>query len=172
MYEQRLPLPIGGRDPFRRYGRLWFASGRDRLRALLLTMGVCAAVAGGIVGSQTPAVAVRADANAYSLGSIHLPAQSPGVYAGAEGAVVIDRSQPGVVQAGGSTNLHGVPMQGACALDVNGRTESCLFVLGRQTLRADDTRTSGGWRRRYQDGQQVDISLPAGTVPVPFALGR
>jgi hypothetical protein len=171
-YEQRLPLPIGGRDPFRRYGRLWFVSGRDRLRILLLTAGVIAAAAGGLVGSQTPAVAVSADNNAYSLGSIHLPAQSPGIYAGPEGAVVIEQPQPGVIQAGGSTNLHGVPMLGTCAVDPGDRTESCLFSIAGQTLRADDIRTNNGWRRRYQDGQEVDISLPAGTVPVPFALGR
>jgi hypothetical protein len=166
-YDQRLPLPLGDRNPIRRYGRLWFVSGRDRFRALLLAVGVTAAVSGGLLGARTPEVSVTANNEAYSLGTIRLPAQGNGIYSGPQGAVVIQEQR-----AGASTTLHGLTVLGTCTLDPNGRSESCYFQLGNQALRATDQRTPTGWHRRYQDGQELDIALPNGTVPVPFPLGR
>lgn len=171
MYDQRLPIPIGGKDPIRRYRRAWFVRGRDRLRLLLLALGVAAAVSGGLVGARPPVVSVRADSNAYTLGNVSLPAQGGGVYGGSQGAVVIE-NRLGSLSAGGATTLHGMQMRGSCALDFDRRGELCRFQLGDRSLLAQDTRTQDGWHRRYQDGQQVDIALPDGTVPVPFALGR
>lgn len=172
MYDQRLPLPIGGQDPTRRYRRPWFASSRDRNRVLLLTAAVTLTVAGGLLGARQPVVSVELGKGAYTIGSIDLPAQGGGVYAGPQGAVVIDQSSAGTVRAGGSTMLHGVPAQGTCTVPAGGRSEHCSFSLGGRGLAADDARTAGGWHRIYSDGQAVDIALPAGTVPVPFPLGR
>ena len=172
MYDQRLPLPIGGQDPTRRYRRPWFASPRDRNRVLVLVAAVALTVAGGLLGAHQPVVTVELRPGMYTIGSIHLAAQGGGVYAGTQGAVVIDESPAGSVRAGGSTMLHGAPTQGSCTVASGGRTEHCDFSLDGRALHADDARTTGGWHRVYSDGQTVDIALPSGTVPVPFPLGR
>jgi hypothetical protein len=170
-YDQRLPLPPLGPTPMRRYRRFWFASGRDRIRVLLLALGVAAAVAGGLLGVRQPVVNVQLDAQYYRVGSITLPEQGDGVYAGPEGAIVIQQSDV-AVSAGGSTSLRGAPTRGSCVMAGDGRREHCQFQIGDRAVGADDTRTTGGWRRRYQDGQTIDIGLPRGPVPVPFPIGR
>lgn len=170
-FDQRLPLPVGGRSPIRRYRRFWFATGRDRLRLAVLAVGVVAAALGGVFGTRPPVVAVAMTSQYYQVGSISLPTQGEGVYAGPGGAVVIEAG-PQATLAGGSTSLHGVPMKGSCTMDANGQREDCQFHLGDRALQATDTRTTTGWHRRYQDGQTVDMALPNGSVPVPFAVGR
>jgi hypothetical protein len=170
-FDQRLPLPVGGRSPIRRYRRFWFAAGRDRLRLVVLTVGVIAAVLGGVFGTRQPTVAVEMTGQYYEIGSISLTTRGDGVYAGADGAVVIEQGR-GETVAGGSTTLHGVPMKGSCTMPSSGDGEKCRFDLGGRSLRATDTRTATGWHRRYQDGRTVDIALPGDAVPVPFAIGR
>lgn len=170
-YDQRLPLPPLAPTPLRRYGRFWSASGRDRIRVLFLLAGVAAAVAGGLLGTRQPVVSVQLDSQYYRLGSISLPQQGEGVYAGPEAAIVIQQS-PAEVDAGGSTSLHGAPTRGGCAMAPDGHDEQCRFQIGDRTLQAADTRTAGGWHRHYGDGQTVDIDLPKGPVPVPFPIGR
>lgn len=170
-FDQRLPIPVGGRSPIRRYRRFWFATGRDRLRLAVLAVGILAAVLGGVFGTRPPVVAVEMTDEYYQIGSTSLATQGDGVYAGTGGAVVIEPG-PDTTLAGGSTSLHGVPMRGSCTMQTSGSREDCEFKLGDQALRATDTRTSTGWHRRYQDGQTVDMALPNGPVPVPFAIGR
>ncbi|MGH7881736.1 MAG: hypothetical protein ACREN8_02355, partial [Candidatus Dormibacteraceae bacterium] len=89
-YDQRLPLPLGGLDPVRKYGRFWSIGGRDWLRIILLAGGVASAVGGGVLGSIQPPVNVQIDSQGYHIGAILLPPQGIGTYAGEAGAVVIE----------------------------------------------------------------------------------
>lgn len=170
-FDQRLPLPVGGSNPIRRYRRFWFATGRDRLRLAVLAVGVLAAALGGLLGARPPEVAIELNAGYYRIGSITLPSQGDGVYSGPGGAVVIQKG-PAATVAGGSTSLRGAPTKASCTMEADGKSERCVFALGNHTFQATDTRTSTGWHRRYDDGQTVDMALPSGPVPVPFPIGR
>jgi hypothetical protein len=170
-FDQRLPLPVGGRNPTRRYRRFWLATGRDRLRLAVLAVGVLAAVLGGLLGARPPELAIEQTVGYYRIGSVTLPSQGDGVYSGPDGAVVVQKG-PAETLAGGSTSLRGVPMKGSCTMEADGKSERCVFTSGTHTLRATDSRTSTGWHRRYDDGQTVDMALPSGPVPVPFPIGR
>jgi hypothetical protein len=131
-------------------------------------VGLAAAATGGLLGA-TPAIpTVGMDAGAYRVGDVALPARGGGVYAGPEGAVVIQ----GQVAAA-STRLRGVTALGSCRLAADGRSERCTFVLGGRRLTAEDRLDGGGWDRRYGDGETVRITLSGGRpAPVPIALGR
>ena len=64
-------------------------------------------------------------------------------------------------------------MIGECAYVERADHESCLFTVGDTTVTATDTRSEGGWHRRYGDGQEVNLEVAGrAVVPVPFALGR
>jgi hypothetical protein len=171
MYDQRLPLPLGGRDPARSQRRPWYAEGRGRLRAVVLLLAVAASVGGALLSMRQPTLSVRMTVYSYDIGNVSLPVEGDGIYASSAGAIVI--SQTGaVVDAGGATVYRGQTALGACSMAADEKSETCRFRLGNQTLTAEDVRTATGWRRRYQDGSVVDIALPAGTAPVPFPLGR
>lgn len=171
MYDQRLPLPLGGPDPARGPRRPWYAEGRGRLRALVLLLGVAASVAGALLSMRQPTIAVRMTVNSYDIGNVSLPVAGDGIYASSAGALVLSQNGQ-VIDAGGATVYRGQNAVGACSMAADRRTEACRFQLGTQTLSAEDVRTRTGWRRRYQDGSTVEIALPAGTAPVPFPLGR
>lgn len=168
---QRLPLPIGSPHPIRRSPQpvRLSAHGRSALSAVL---GLAAAAAGAVLATVTPPVDVGLDADRYRVGNVILLARGGGVYAGAEGAVVIAGGADGL-RASGSTRLHGERMLGSCRLTPDRRSERCSFVLGGRSLTAIDQLDRGGWNRRYQDGQTFRIQLDGGrAVPVPIALGR
>jgi hypothetical protein len=160
---QRLPLPVGSKHPVRRSLR----GARNGLRPGAL-LGLLAAAAGAALGAIPPSVTVGLDAGAYRVGEVALPARGGGVYAGPEGAVVLDGPR-----AAGATRLHGARMLGWCRLAADARAEQCTFQLDGHTLTAVDRLASGGWDRRYGDGATVRITLLGGRpVPVPIALGR
>jgi hypothetical protein len=160
---QRLPLPVGSPHPVRSVRR----GPRARLRPGAL-LGLLAASAGAALGATQPAVTVGMDGGAYRVGEVTLTARGGGVYAGPEGAVVVDGPR-----AAASTRLHGMRMVGSCRLDADARGERCTFDLGGAALTARDRLAGGGWDRRYGDGATVRIELRGGRpVPVPIALGR
>lgn len=167
MEVQRLPLPVGSPHPVRRPARL----GRLRLPAagrVTTVLALLAAAAGALLGATPPAVTVGVDPAAYRVGDIALPARGAGVYAGTEGAVVIQGRQ-----AAASTSLRGVPAAGSCRLAADSRGERCTFVLGGRRLTAVDRLDGAGWDRRYDDGATARIGLSGGRpVPVPIPLGR
>ena len=135
-------------------------------------LGLAAAAAGAVLATVEPTVDVALDATSYRVGNVILPARGGGVYASAEGAVVIADGADGL-RASGSTRIHGVRMLGSCQVARDQQSERCSFDLGGRSLTAIDQLDRGGWNRRYQDGQrfriQLDSSRPA---PVPIALGR
>jgi len=125
-----------------------------------------------VLATVTPPVDVALDADRYRVGNVILLARGGGVYAGADGAVVIPEGAAGL-RASGSTRLHGERMLGSCQLTPDRRSERCSFDLGGRSLTAIDRLDNGGWNRRYQDGQTFRIQLDGGqAVPVPIALGR
>jgi hypothetical protein len=164
---QRLPLPVGSPHPVRRQPRAVGFRLRVGGTATAL-LGLAAAAAGGLLGATPSTVTVGMDAGAYRVGDVALPARGGGVYAGPEGAVVVQGPA-----AAASTRLRGVTALGSCRLAGDARTERCTFVLGGRRLTAEDRLTGGGWDRRYDDGATARISLSRGRpVPVPIALGR
>ena len=168
---QRLPLPIGSPHPIRRSRQPVRLSTRGR-PALAGVVGLAAAAAGAVLATVTPPVDVALDADSYRVGSVALLARGGGVYASAQGAVVIAEGDDGL-RASGSTRLHGERMLGSCQLAPDRRSERCSFDLGGRSLTAIDRLDHGGWNRRYQDGQTFRIQLAGGRpVPVPIALGR
>jgi hypothetical protein len=164
---QRLPLPVGSPHPVRRPARAgWWRLRPGRSATTLL--GLVAAAAGGLLGATPSTVTVGVDASAYRVGDVALPAHGGGVYAGPEGAVVVQ-----VPVAAGSTRLRGATALGSCRLAAGARSERCTFVLGGRRLTADDRLAGGGWDRRYDDGTTARIALSGGRpVPVPIPLGR
>jgi|SRR5215469_3864268 len=164
---QRLPLPVGSPHPVRRPARTVGFRLRVGGTATAL-LGLAAAAAGGLLGAMPPVVTVSMDAGAYRVGDVSLPARGGGVFAGPEGAVVVQGPA-----AAASTRLRGVTALGSCRLAADGRSEHCTFVLGGRRLTADDRLADGGWNRRYEDGATARIALRGGRpVPVPIALGR
>jgi hypothetical protein len=164
---QRLPLPVGSPHPVRRPAR----TVRFRLRVggtATALLGLAAAAAGGLLGATPATVTVAMDAGAYRVGDVALPARGGGVYAGPEGAVVVQGTT-----AAASTHLRGVAALGSCRLAADARSERCTFELGGRRLTAEDRLGGGGWDRRYDDGAAARIALAGGRpVPVPIALGR
>jgi hypothetical protein len=135
--------------------------------------GLLAALAGALLGSSPPQFTVGMDAAGYHLDGETLAADGPGTYRGAGGAALVVSRRGSMVRAAASTYLSGRHMVGECAYVQGADHESCLFTVGQSTVAATDTRTAGGWRRRYGDGQEVDLEVAGGgAVPVPFAVGR
>lgn len=164
---QRLPLPVGSPHPVRQPARAWRPRVRPGRGAGTL-LALVAAAGGALLGAAPATVTVGMDGAAYRVGDVALPARGGGVYAGPEGAVVVQGSA-----AAASTRLRGVTALGSCRLAADTRSERCTFVLGGRHLTADDRLRDGGWDRRYQDGATARIALSGGRpVPVPIALGR
>jgi hypothetical protein len=146
---------------------------RLRPHVVLTLAGVLAAAAGAGVSAVPGPVTVRSSAGAYEIGGTRLAAVAPGVYQGSDGAAVVVQHAGGATRAGASAGLGGAHMTGSCTLADGARTEVCRFKLRGQAVTAVDDWTGAGWRRRYDDGRNVDISVAGGRpVPVPIAVGR
>jgi hypothetical protein len=168
-------LPIGSvTSPHAvRTRRLPARLSRVRPHVVLTAAGVAAAVAGALVSAAPSPVAVSVSADTYDIGGSQLTATAPGVYRGPDGAALVLQHEAGETRAGASTELDGAHMAGACTLVDAARTETCEFTMNGTTLRAVDTWTGGGWRRRYDDGRTAEIAVAGGRpVPVPIAVGR
>jgi len=134
-------------------------------------LGLGAALAGGLLGSQLPAIPVSLLPGRYTLGPVALLEVHPGVYRGAAVVVVVHRG--GATVAAGSTVWGTQPTSGLCT-ETAGH-EACTFTIGRTHLTATDQldRDPHGlaWVRVYSSGVHVTIPLPAGPAPVPIPLG-
>ena len=139
-----------------------------RLAAVLGSLG-CAG-AGTLLLLSPPQVGVELTAAAYRVGGATLVRVGADAYRGA-GALVLRAQPDGTVLAAGDAVRGGLGVSGSCLEDADRHEERCVFDLGGRGLGAVDVWHSGGWRRRYDDGQVVDIT-GAAPVPVPFAVGR
>ena len=170
---QNVPLgPVDSRHAVRRH---WLRRLRrprgHRADVVMAIAGLSLAGLGALVSAAPPHVLVTVDRSAYSIAGSRLEATGTGVYTGPGGAIVVTRDG-GRVRGAGSTVLNGRPMAGRCTEAPEGDSERCTFTVDGQTVVAVDTRTPYGWRRRYQDGQVVDLIVVGGDVPVPVAVGR
>jgi hypothetical protein len=163
-------LPLGDRAehlhrwrPVHR-SRAW----TDWMTAAGVLGGLAAAALGLRLATTAPSTAVSLGPDGYHIGSATLHPAGDGRYIGA-GALVL-RSAQGLIVASAAGMVAGHQVDGVCLVD-SGRSEHCLFRVSGSSLTAVDTFADGGWTRRYDDGQRVQISATA-PVPVPFPVGR
>ena len=179
---QTLPVPLGGLAPVHRHSTAL----RRALRRYRSTpmMALALAAAGiGVWLSVSPrsfdagldAVGVHVDD--MVLTPVAQSAVGTKVFTGAA-TLVLAVGSPGIVRAGAVTTWNGVPTTGRCVLigGAAGASETCQYELGTARLTSTDayvarTRT---WHRRYSDGDEITITVPAGSalIPIPFPLGR
>ncbi|MBJ7595982.1 MAG: hypothetical protein JF886_14210 [Candidatus Dormibacteraeota bacterium] len=139
-----------------------------RAAAYIIALGCT--IAGAALAVSEPSTSVSMTAATYRIGATTLHANGSGVYLG-DAALVVSRSDVGIVRSAADTSNGGRAESGVCFLSASERQERCVFDLGTTSMSAVDTWNGSGWSRRYDDGQQVTI--PSDTMaPVPFAVGR
>jgi hypothetical protein len=154
---------------------------RRHRSAPLLALGLMAA-AGGVWLSTPSGFQAGRDQAGVHVGELTLSralqtAAGTEIFTGR--ATLVITAAAGVSRGGAVMTWNGVPATGRCVL-VQGVSaearETCDFTLGAIRLTAVDRfdpvmRT---WRRRYDDGDEITIALPAGAslIPIPFPLGR
>jgi len=144
--------------------------GRRALRALMAGVAVGTGAAGVVLALSPPTVTVRMTASRYQVGQASLRLVSAGQFSG-DGALVVREQADGTLMAAGDAVHAGVEVSGLCLENRDRSSERCMFEVGARSLGALDTWTSGGWQRRYDDGEVVHITA-ASPVPVPFLVGR
>lgn len=147
--------------------RRWWPASR---RWLVVLVALGSAVAGVLLALTPPQVAVRLTASEYRVGAATLRRVGAQEYRG-DGALVLRREADGTVLAAGDAVAGGAHVSGSCLEDADRRAERCVFDVGGRGLGALDVWRASGWRRRYDDGQVVDIEAGS-PAPVPFAVGR
>jgi hypothetical protein len=99
------------------------------------------------------------------------------VFTGAATLVIVAPS-PRTERAGAVTTWNGLPTTGRCVLTDGAAvvSEICEYDLGTARLTSTDSFTPAtrSWHRRYSDGVEITIAVPAGSavIPIPFPLGR
>ena len=144
--------------------------GRRALRALMAGVAVGTGAAGVVLAFSPPTVTVRMTTSQYQVGQASLRLVSAGQFSG-DGALVVRELAGGTLLAAGDAVHAGVEVSGLCLENRDRSGERCIFEVGARSLGAFDTWTSGGWQRRYYDGEVVHITA-ASPVPVPFLVGR
>ncbi len=97
---------------------------------------------------------------------------------GGPASLAISVPHEGTSRAGAVMKWGGLATTGQCVLAVVGAqaSEACQFQEGSSRFSAADTFDAGGhvWHRRYADGTDVTIAVPAGStlIPIPFPLGH
>jgi hypothetical protein len=93
-------------------------------------------------------------------------------------SLAITAPRGGMSRAGAVMTWGGLATTGQCILVVVAAeaSDTCRFTMGPTQLSAVDTLDARAdvWRRRYADGVDVTIAVPAGgpLIPIPFPLGR
>jgi hypothetical protein len=179
---QTLPVPLGGLAPVHRHSTALRRTLRRHRSAPMMAVALAAA-GSGVWLSTSPrsfnagdeVVGVRVDD--VILTPVAQSAVGTKVFTGAA-TLVIEVASPRMVRAGAVTTWNGVPTTGRCVLisGAPGASETCQYDLGTARLTSTDsfvarTRT---WHRRYSDGGEIAITVPAGSalIPIPFPLGR
>jgi hypothetical protein len=181
---QTLPVPLGGLSPARRQSSAlawWWR----RHQPTALTVIAIASIGVAVWVSTSPrsfSVVVRGGDVSVDgeilTPAVQEPANGVRVFTG-RGSVAIGAASSGTTRSGAVMTWNGLAMTGQCVLHVTGAnaSEACEFTTegGARVTSVDnfdfDARV---WHRRYQDGMDVTIAVPAGTelIPIPFPLGR
>jgi hypothetical protein len=179
---QTLPVPLGGLAPVHRHSTALRRTMRLHRSAPLIALAL-AASGSGVWLSTSPrsfdtgedAVGVHVDD--MTLTPVAQTAARTKVFTGVA-TLVIAAASPRMEKAGAVTTWNGVPTTGRCVL-IDGAavaSETCVYDMGTTRLTSTDsfaarTRT---WHRRYSDGVEITITVPAGSavIPIPFPLGR
>ncbi|HEY6470857.1 MAG TPA: hypothetical protein VI434_13940 [Candidatus Dormibacteraeota bacterium] len=101
----------------------------------------------------------------------------PHIFDGAA-SLAIGVPHGGTTRAGAVMTWGGLATTGRCVLAVVGAgvSEACQFRQGSSRFSAVDAFDAQGhvWHRRYADGTDVTVAVPAGSplIPIPFPLGH
>jgi hypothetical protein len=179
---QTLPVPLSGLAPVHRHST---AMGRTlrRHRSVPLMALAFAAFGCGVWLSTSPrSFDSGGDAAGVHIGDMTLtPVAQQGsgttIFTGAATLVIVAPS-PRTERAGAVMTWNGVPTTGRCVLTDGAAvaSEMCEYEIGAARLTSTDSFTAATrtWHRRYSDGVEITIAVPAGSevIPIPFPLGR
>jgi hypothetical protein len=179
---QTLPVPLGELVPVHRHSTALRRTMRRHRSAPLIALALAASGSGVWLSTSPRSFDAGEDAVGVHVDDTTLtPVAQPGagtkVFTGAA-TLVIAAASPGMERAGAVTTWNSVPTTGHCVL-VDGAavaSETCVYDMGTTRLTSTDsfaasTRT---WHRRYSDGVEITITVPAGSsvIPIPLPLGR
>lgn len=179
---QTLPVPLGGLAPVHRHTTAMRRSLRRHRSAPLMAFAFAASGCG--VWLSTSPRSFDAGGNAagahiddMTLTPVAQPESGTMAFTGAA-TLVITAPSPRTERAGAVTTWNGVPMTGRCVLTdgMAVASEMCEYVIGTSQLTSVDSLSAATrtWHRRYSDGVEITIAVPAGSavIPIPFPLGR
>jgi hypothetical protein len=180
---QLLPVPLGGLIPARRRPSRLLRSWRRHQPQVVMFAALVAGVCGAWLAASPQPSTVVVSAAGVDIDSVLLtPVASQAALGlhvfGGPASLAVSVPQGGTSRAGAVMTWGGIATIGQCVLAVVGSraSEACQFREGPSRFSAADTFDARGhvWHRRYADGSQVTIMVPAGSplIPIPFPLGH
>jgi len=180
---QHLPVPLGGRTPVHaRLSRGFAYPLRRRWRAVLVALGSISACFGAWLAVATPEAWVFGDSAGVHVGGVTLVEQpvdrrhDERVFVG-DAVLTIELRNGEPATASGVAVVNGLHSTGICRIKriAGDLSEDCTFRIGVHSMAAHDVYGSAAsaWERRYGDGSEIRLRVPAGghVVPVPFPVG-
>lgn len=173
---QALPVPLGGMLP------VHSAAGtptwtRARVRARLTGIcGIAMGLAGIVLVGARPGTAVYAQDGVLHVGAtaLHLLSESDVRAEFAGDATYVLRETPDGVDVEASWTQSGVTESTECVEPdpSDPSTVACHMTSGAASLSWIDrfNAAAGEWHRRYGDGRETDIAVPAGGAAFPVAF--
>ena len=179
---QLLPVPLGGLNPARRKPSTLLRRWRRHQPKVMIATALVAGACGVWLATKPVTSTVAMDATGVHVDGALLAAVSPQTVHGVQvfdgpASLAITTPRGGTSRAGAVMTWEGLATTGQCVLVVGaGASDACRFTIGGAGLSAADTfdARSHVWYRRYADGVEVTIAVPAGSplIPVPFPLGH
>ena len=181
---QLLPVPLGGLRPARRRPSAFLSRWRrQRPQVVMFATALVAGVCGVWLATDPATSTVVMDTAGVHVDGALLALVSQQTFPGAQvfdgaASLAIGVPRGGMSRAGAVMTWEGLATTGQCVLVVVGAgvSEACHFTPGVVRVSAVDTFDARGhvWRRRYADGMDVTVAVPAGSalIPIPFPLGH
>ena len=179
---QTLPVPLGGLAPVHRHSTAMRRTLRRHRSVPLMALAFAASGCGVWLSTSPRSFDAGGDGSRVQIDDMTLtpieqPESGPTVFTGAAPLVIVAPS-PHSERAGAVTTWNGVPTTGRCVLTDGAAvaSEVCEYAIGTARLTSTDifTTATRTWHRRYSDGVEITIAVPAGSevIPIPFPLGR
>ncbi len=180
---QLLPVPLGGLHPARRHPSTLLRHWRRHQPQVMIVISLVAGLCGVWLAADPTTSTVAFDAAGVHVDDALLDAVSPATIHGVRvfdgpASLAITTPRGGISRAGSVMTWGGLATTGQCVLVVvaAGASDACRFTIGAAHLAAADTFDAPDhvWHRRYADGVDVTIAVPAGSalIPIPFPLGH